>query len=106
MGLALSVRQREWLAVIEAQGRSGITQRAWCSERGIAPGTFAWWKHSLRGVANGTAVGFVDVIVAEGVEEATVSIVLRDSGHRIVVEPGFDDRTLRRVVAALEGTSP
>ena len=101
---ALTVRQREWHTEIEAQQRSGLSQRAWCDQRGIPVGTFAWWKHQLRSLGRASEVAFVDVVVAEAAAP-TVDIVLRHSGHRVVVGPHFDERLLRRVIAALETAS-
>ncbi len=57
-----------------------------------------------------TAIPFLPVQVTEAAaaheasDDAGVAIVL-GAGRRVVVTPGFDPETLRRVVAVLEGRS-
>jgi len=49
-----SSRRAEWRAVVEECRRSGLSQMAFCRQRGIPPGTFSCWKHKLtRGRALG-----------------------------------------------------
>ncbi len=40
-------RRAYWQARIEECRRSGLSQAAFCRRRGIVPGTFAFWKHTL-----------------------------------------------------------
>jgi hypothetical protein len=44
-----SERAAHWRAIIAAWSESGLTQPAFCSQKGIPLGTFAWWKHELSG---------------------------------------------------------
>ena len=44
----LTERGRHWLQLIEACGKSGLTQAEFCRRRGISGVTFAWWKRQLR----------------------------------------------------------
>ena len=41
-------RRAHWQALLAAWRRSGLSQAEFCRRHGLAPGTFAWWKHTLR----------------------------------------------------------
>jgi len=116
--------ERKWRKVLGAWAKSGLTQAAFCRERGIAVASFAWWKRELARrdaertetpQQSGTAATpdlaagpmFVPVRVkpteagrsgdADGIE-----IVVR-GGRRVRVGAGFDAQALARVVSVLEG---
>ncbi|HDK37667.1 MAG TPA: IS66 family insertion sequence hypothetical protein [Thiolapillus brandeum] len=38
----------EWQQLIEAQQASGLSQKAFCQENGIARATFGYWKRKLK----------------------------------------------------------
>jgi len=38
----------EWQRLIEEQAASGLTQKAFCEQAGIAVATFGYWKRKLR----------------------------------------------------------
>ncbi len=38
----------EWRRLIEEQAASGLTQKAFCAQAGIAVATFGYWKRKLR----------------------------------------------------------
>ena len=40
--------KNEWQALIDEQATSGLTQRAFCDQRGIPLATFGYWKRKLR----------------------------------------------------------
>lgn len=41
-------RARHWQALVREQAGSGLTQAAFCRQREINPGTFAWWRRKFR----------------------------------------------------------
>ena len=49
----------DWQRLIDEQGVSGLTQRAFCAQAGVAVATFGYWKRKLRadsvGLADGSA---------------------------------------------------
>ena len=116
----------EWAALIDQWRDSGLRLPAFCERRGLNRGTMQGWVYKLgRRVAieaarqgtraaealdrgGPTPAAFLPVRVAEpsagheGSDDAGVAIVL-GAGRWVVVRPGFDPDTLRRVVAALEG---
>jgi hypothetical protein len=102
---------------------SGLSLPAFCERRGLNRGTMQGWVYKrghrlaveqARREARGGRVldeqapapTFLPVRLAESIPiEASgpgVEVVL-GPGRRIVVAPGFDPETLRRVVAVLEG---
>jgi hypothetical protein len=40
--------QHEWQRLIEEQAASGLTQKVFCAQAGIAVATFGYWKRKLR----------------------------------------------------------
>ena len=64
MGSATGERRRsreEWQALVSEQQASGLTQSAFCRQRGLALSTFHYWKRKLASAktgdgANGSAV--------------------------------------------------
>lgn len=38
----------QWQQLIEAQQASGLSQKAFCQENGIAKATFGYWKRKLK----------------------------------------------------------
>lgn len=120
-------RRAHWQALLAAWRRSGLSQAEFCRQRGLAPGTFAWWKYTLRreAVARGRARGpvpgpavsaptFVPVrVVATPVPtpaatvapsapaDTTLEIVLA-RGRLVRVRGAVNAPWLAAVVAALE----
>jgi hypothetical protein len=111
-----------WAALIDQWHDSGLSLPAFCKRRGLNLGTMQGWVYK-RGhrlaidQARRQALAdqipdepaptptFLPVRIAEPISIAAagpgVEVVL-GSGRRIVVTPGFDPETLRRVLAVLE----
>jgi hypothetical protein len=116
----------EWVALIDQWQDSRLSMPAFCQQHGLNPGTMSGWvyKRTHRRAleearreaaappahdrASPTATpAFLPVQVAEAVvkDEAPIGTgveVVLGPGRRVVVSPGFDAETLRRVVAVLE----
>lgn len=112
-----------WAALIDEWQDSGLRLPAFCERRGLNPGTMRGWIYKrghrraidqARREAHPARVLdekapepiFLPVRLTEPIPVATaapgVEVVLGPT-RRIVVAPGFDTETLRRVVAVLEG---
>jgi len=122
----------EWAAVIDQWKQSGLDLPEFCQRQGLNRGTMQGWvyKSALKRAIESarrdgrdpgataspesTPAGpapspaFVPVRFAEAaatsqrsVDYAAIEVVL-GGGRRVAVGPGFDEPTLRRVVAALE----
>jgi hypothetical protein len=93
----------KWRGLIAEQKGSGQSVMAFCRERGLKTGQFFAWKQRLRRAAEEQ---FVEVQVEKPAAQApktrggAIEIHLAE-GWRIRVEPGFDAKHLRAVVAAL-----
>jgi hypothetical protein len=112
-------REAYWRRVLSDASGSGLTPTAYCRRHGIPPPNFFYWKGEIarrdrrassiptrEGIRHGsTPVALIPVrVTAPETERGTqgpIEIVLR--GGRVVrVESGFDEDTLRRVIAILE----
>ena len=111
----------EWAALIDQWQASGLSLPAFCQRHGLSGGTMSEWvykrthkatleeaRREASGEDRDTAAAFLPVRVIEVGPEppppdrSGVEIVI-GPGRRVVVGPGFDSETLRRVVAVLEG---
>jgi hypothetical protein len=116
-------RRAYWRSLIEQWRRSGVSQVEFCRRRGVRPGTFAFWKHTLARDGHGRALpvarpaaapAFVPVRVSAGaaVNEAApaatpvdasgeIEIVL-DRRRRVRVRGPVDVRWLGGLIGMLE----
>jgi transposase len=79
-------RVREWR-------RSGLTASVFAEREGLNAGTLKWWNSRLARVSTVSARPPVVEVVIDA----------RASGARVAVPAGFDEATLRRLLAVLEG---
>jgi hypothetical protein len=112
-----------WAALIDEWQDSGLSLPAFCERRGLNPGTMRGWiykrghrraidqarREAHAGRApdeEAPAPTFLPVRLTEPLPVAAaapgVEVVLGPT-RRVVVTPGFDPETLRRVLAVLEG---
>ena len=120
----------EWAVLIEEWRRGGLSLPAFCKQRDLSRGTMQNWvykpalRRAVEDARHASQAGrsaqvktaerptpptaFLPVRLAEvaaTTPEPTVRSaieVVLGGGRRVVVGPGFDPETLRRVVAALE----
>jgi len=85
--------------LLERRARHGLTYREVSEESGIPIPTLAYWAAKLRREEEDTP-RFVPVEVVDDQQEAVLKIEI-DSGLRLVVEPGFDEQHLARVLSVL-----
>jgi hypothetical protein len=94
----------KWKDLISEQASSGQTIAAFCRARGLTTSQFYTWRKRLCGTA---AERFLEVQVVKAPalpspsSRRAIEVCLAE-GRRILVEPGFDVKHLRAVVAALE----
>lgn len=105
----MTERAKHWHALVSEWAGSGQTQVAFCRQRRIEPGTFAWWKRQLRqrGLAGDVSAGvseasglFVEVRPPTG-SPAGFEVLLA-GGRTIRVPAGFDGGELTRLLSVLE----
>jgi hypothetical protein len=104
-------KARHWQEVLRAWEASGLSQAAFCRERGINAGTLAWWKRQLRRpdraerrrrrIPTKARAGFIEIGLGHGIGPGGYEILL--SRGRAVRVPGrFDAQELARLIAAVE----
>jgi hypothetical protein len=105
----MTERAKYWQGLLAEWCGSGQTQVAFCRQRRIRAGTFAWWKRQLRqrGLAGdvSAAVGAASGRFVE-IPRPTVSPVgfevLLAGGRTIRVPAGFEEGELARLLSVLE----
>lgn len=82
--------------------QAGLTYRELGEETGINRHTLAHWAWRLKAEGRSADdIGFVEVVVADEIdEETTIEIVLSPT-RAVRVRRGFDEETLRRVLCIL-----
>ena len=83
--------------LIVSQQSSGLTQRQFCEEQGIAPHIFSYWLRKYRESHN-LDTGFLPLRVSEGKVSTLIRLEL-SSGHRLELS----DQVSASWVAALLG---
>lgn len=83
--------------LLARRARHGLTYRELSEESGIPIPTLAYWAAKLRREEQDTP-RFVPVEVVEEQQETAIKIET-DSGLRLLVEPGFDEQHLARVLS-------
>jgi hypothetical protein len=101
------VRADYWRELNRGWQSSGQTIVAYCRERQVNPGTFAWWRRELAR-RDGLRVGsrlkpsFVEVKVGSDRRGCGYELALAN-GRRIVVPVDFEAGVLRRLLSVAEG---
>jgi len=113
-----------WRQRLSAQAASGLTIAAWCRRNAVVGSLFHFWKRTIARRGTGRSrtetkspacpkdpVLFAPVVLAPALQQVdsdrlpvvgAIEIVL--AGSRMVrVGAGFDEATLARVLAVLEG---
>jgi transposase len=100
-------KERQWQRWISQWQTSGLSVRAFCAKHGLADASFYRWRRVLERRAT-EQPAFVPVqIVADTCppQASALELVLAD-GRAVRVAPGFDETTLRRLLAVLQEGGP
>lgn len=101
----------QWAKRIVQWQSSGLDAASFAAREGVKPEQLRWWRWHLRqgpGVRGAPAQPpFVEVVVAEAAEQQAVvqqgaDLEVLIGKRRVLVRPGFDEQSLRRVLAVLE----
>jgi hypothetical protein len=103
-----SDRADYWRELNQAWEASDQTAAAFCRQRHINPGTFAWWRRELSRREGGKSgrlpkPSFVEVKVGSGPLVRGYELAL-GNGRRIIVPGDFEEGTLRRLISVAEGS--
>ena len=95
-----AARPREqWRERIAEQGRSGLSIKQFCKDRGIAEHAFYGWRRRLR-ESKPVCFALVDRTGAPPAPEWNLEVTLL-TGERLRIGAGVDAVTLRTVLEAL-----
>jgi hypothetical protein len=108
MSLATSAASR-WRPILDEFRQSGLKQAEFCRRRGLSLHTFRKYFYGLRPATNhAPVVEFLPVTTPSNTPQAPrrdpdpLILILADN-RRVVVAPGFDPQTLRRLIETIEG---
>jgi transposase len=92
----------QWRERIAAQERSGLSVRRFCKEQGIAEHLLFYWRKRLRNHQEPVRFALVERGAASAgtVSEPALELVL-NTGERLRISSGVDQKTLGTVLAAL-----
>ena len=96
-------KERHWRRWISQWRTSGLSVRAFCAQHGLADASFYRWRRVLERRAT-EHPAFVPVQIVADVrpqQSSALELVLAD-GRAVRVAPGFDEATLRRLLAVLQ----
>jgi len=94
-------KAEEWQKHFDEQSKSGKRVSAYCTEHGLTTHKFYYWRNRLRELAGrSSGGGFVECRV-QSVATGCPVILECGSGYRLQIAAGFDERTLKRVLAVL-----
>ena len=101
----------QWEQRIRKWQRSGMDAASFAAREGLKPDRLRWWRWHLgfgpRGKRRSAPPQFVEVVLPSVAEEKSAApegseLEVLIGKRRVVVRPGFDEQSLRRVLAVLE----
>ena len=96
-------KERQWRRWIRQWQTSGLSVRVFCARHGLATASFYHWRRVLERRAT-ERPAFVPVQVVADTpppQASALELVLTD-GRAVRISPGFDEATLRRLLAVLQ----
>ncbi len=97
MGKITSQENRQsWKNRVEEWQASGLSLRAWCSEKGISASTFAYWRKLFSTKCDPSSSRFVELP-----QEKMEAFELECHGVKIKVGKDFDENLLFRCLQVM-----
>ncbi len=103
--------REQWEKRIRQWQRSGLDAESFAAREGVKPERLRWWRWHLgqgpRASKASAQPPFVEVVLSaadeqKAAEQPRCALELVIGTRRVVVRPGFDEQSLRRVLAVLE----
>jgi len=99
-GTSASAKVDQWREVLAEHGRSGLTVKQFCQERGITQWSFYAWRKRLR--EQGTVRFALVERGRAGPDPAAAGLeLILTTGERLRIGAGVDGATLRAVLDVL-----
>lgn len=88
---------------LAAVARSGLTLKAWVQAHGVDGRSLQAWRMTLEGRrrARGGEVPFVELVAGDKVGRSASRLTVRVGELAVEVDEGFDEGTLRRLLAVM-----
>ena len=107
MAVRSEYRLQQWAQVVEQCSKSGLSNREYCRQNGIAEKTYYYWLRRLREAAaqqmqNPTLVHLDAEPEAPEESSAAGIIHLRVKGAEMMIPSGVDAATIQAVIQALQ----
>ena len=96
-------KRRIWRSHLERWKQSGLSQVAYCRERGLKPHRFTYWKNRFKRTDAG--IKFVPLRFSQNLPvpvAASTFNLFTPNGYRIEVGSGFDAPTLKQLLSAVQ----
>ena len=98
-------RRARWEQICREFRQSGMTQTAFCKERGIAPSSLGYWLNPARGTTGGDTKPkkhCTDLVPVGTISMGTQSVLRLRIGEEVVAELDLpsDDEVIRQVLRA------
>ena len=95
--------REEWRLRLADFDGSGLTQREWCAEKGVALHQFAYWRRQLKEADGGQPASgeWCQVSLLPVGTPQAVGLTVRVGPAAIEVSPGFDPSLLQAIVQTL-----
>jgi hypothetical protein len=77
--------------------REGLA--AWCEREGVSRQSMQWWRIRVEGETGGGVVRVAEVVLRD---RAAAYRVVLGNGREVVVDDGFDDSVLSRLLAVVD----
>jgi hypothetical protein len=96
-------KERQWRRWLSQWRASGLSVRAFCAQHGLADANFYRWRRVLeRRAREQPAFVPVQIVGDTPPPQASALELLLPDGRGVRVAPGFDEATLRRLLAVLQ----
>jgi hypothetical protein len=96
-----AAKEKFWREKMAEHRKRGETVRAFCARNELREVQFFYWQRALKAKNEKKPAGFVELVRPAG-ENGTAGVSIRiDDRVSIVVDRGFDEATLKSVLAAV-----
>lgn len=96
-------KEKLWEQRIQKWKASGLSQKRWCEDNGVAPSSFHYWL-SKKQNQQLSAKGFTE-LTDRAIAALGSGLVIRLGSLVIQLDKDFDELTLHRLLRSLEGLS-
>jgi hypothetical protein len=95
-------KEKFWREKLAEQKRSGQTIRQFCEQNELGEVQFYYWQRALKGKQpEKKPAGFVELVRPAGASGSSGVKICIDDRVSIVLDRGFDERTLKSALAAV-----